>query len=53
MKFWDKVHNKQSESLDASHTSAEQLTEWTNIYQAWFVAGQQQALGAVIVDELG
>lgn len=48
MKFWDKVHNKQSESLDASGTSPEMLEEWSEIYQAAFVEGQRQALRAVI-----
>jgi hypothetical protein len=48
MKFWDKVHNKQSESLQASGTSPKMLEEWTDIYQAAFVDGQRQALSAAL-----
>ena len=48
MKFWDKVHNKQSESPTVSGTSPEMLEEWTDVYQAAFVEGQRQALRAVI-----
>lgn len=49
MKFWDKVHNKQSESLDASGTSPEMLKEWTGIYETAFAEGQQQARGAAAI----
>jgi hypothetical protein len=49
MKFWDKVHKKQSESLDASGTSREMLREWTEIYDTAFVEGQRQARDAAVV----
>lgn len=49
MKFWDKVHNKRSESLDASGASPEMLKEWTSIYETAFVEGQQQARGAAVI----
>ncbi|MCI4589778.1 hypothetical protein MOK15_06695 [Sphingobium sp. BYY-5] len=49
MKFWDKVHSKQSESLDESGTSPEMLKEWTGIYEAAFVEGQQQARAAAVI----
>ena len=49
MKFWDKVHNKQSENLDASGTSPEMLREWTEIYHTAFVEGQRQARDAAVL----
>ena len=49
MKFWDKVHNKQGESLDASGASPEMLKEWTDIYETAFIEGQRQARDAAVI----
>lgn len=40
MKFWDKVHNKQSESPTVNGMSPEILEEWTDVYQEDFVEWQ-------------
>ena len=48
MTFWNKVHSKQSESLDTSGTSLAMLDEWVSIYQAAVAEGQKQAIEAVI-----
>lgn len=49
MTFWNKVHNKQSESPDTSGTSLAMLDDWMSIYQAAVAEGQQQAIEAVII----
>lgn len=49
MKFWDRVHNKQGESLDASGASPEMLKEWTDIYETAFIEGQRQARDAAVI----
>jgi hypothetical protein len=49
--FWDKVHNKKSESLEASGTSLGALEELTGIFQREFREGEQLALYASIVAE--
>ena len=51
MGFWDKAHNKKSESLAASGTSLDVLEELTGIYQREFREGQQLALNATITAE--
>lgn len=50
MGFWNKVHNKLDENLDASSTSLAMLEEWMTIYQAAFVEGQQHAIGAAAIN---
>jgi hypothetical protein len=52
LKFWDKVHNKQSENLDLSGTTSDKLRGWTNVYQTEFLVGQRRALEATIVPAL-
>lgn len=49
MTFWNKVHNKQSESLDTSGTSLAMLDEWMSIYQAAVAEGRKQAIEAVVI----
>lgn len=49
--FWDKVHNKKSESLEASGTSLDVLEDLTSIFQREFREGEQLALYASIVAE--
>jgi hypothetical protein len=49
MNYWDKVHNKKSESLDSSNTTPDMLKSWTDIYQEAFLEGQRQAQDATIV----
>lgn len=48
MTFWNKVHSKQSKSLDTSETSLAILDEWVSIYQAAVAEGQKQAIEAVV-----
>lgn len=49
MDFWDKVHNKRSENLNASGTSPAMLEEWMSIYQTAFIEAQKHAIGAAVI----
>ncbi len=43
MGFWDKIHNKKTESVDMSGTSLEVLSELTEEYRKRFSEGEHAA----------